>query len=187
MIGAILLAAGNSSRFGSNKLLHLMASGHPVIVESARNLQQALGSAVVVVRHEDDEVCRALRPLRHVETIACAGSVGGIGCSIACGVAAAPDAEAWLIALGDMPYIRPETIADVARQAQAGTPIAAPVYRGQRGHPVAFGRALRDDLLALDGDTGARGLLVANATELELVHCHDPGVIKDIDTQRDSG
>ncbi len=65
-------------------------------------------------------------------------------------------ADGWVIALADMPAIRLDTIRRVAEALRTGATTAAPVYRGQRGHPVGFAKLCRSELLALDGDTGAR-------------------------------
>ena len=61
----------------------------------------------------------------------------------------------------------------------------APALNGERGHPVGFGAAVRDELLALDGDTGARALLERHAEDVRVVDCSDPGVIYDIDRKSD--
>jgi molybdenum cofactor cytidylyltransferase len=84
-----------------------------------------------------------------------------------------------------MPWIAPETIAAVARSLEAGASIVAPSYRGQRGHPVAFGAGYRAALLALDGDRGARELVQDAKSSLELVEVDDPGVLRDVDAPAD--
>ena len=71
---------------------------------------------------------------------------------------AAPDADGWLIALADMPFVRPETIRAVLAALAKGAAIAAPSYRGERGHPVGFARAFYEELSTLKGDAGAREL-----------------------------
>src|SRR3712207_5686187 len=84
----------------------------------------------------------------------------GISASIDAGIRAAPDAHAWLIALADMPWIRPRTIRALAYMLKAGAEVAAPVYRGRRGHPVGFARSFKTELLKLNGDRRARDLLM---------------------------
>ena len=105
--------------------------------------------------------------------------VQGMGTSIATGVAATHEAGGWLVLPGDLPLIRSETLQAVALALREHA-VVVPVVQGQRGHPVAFGLACRDALLALRGDQGARSVLAQHrAHELAL---DDPGCILDVDT-----
>ncbi|MEK7877760.1 MAG: hypothetical protein AAB325_16405, partial [Pseudomonadota bacterium] len=63
--------------------------------------------------------------------------------------------------------------------------LVAPAYAGQRGHPVGLGKRFGAQLLALDGDAGARDLVAAHQGELVLIECDDPGVLQDIDLRAD--
>ena len=111
---------------------------------------------------------------------------GGLGASLAAAVAATDRAHAWIVALGDMPSSRPETIGRVRPALEAGALIAAPWDgRERRGHPVGFAAALRGELLALDGDIGARDVIRRHAKEVTLVATDDAGVFIDIDTPHD--
>ncbi|NRF88788.1 NTP transferase domain-containing protein, partial [Burkholderia gladioli] len=102
----------------------------------------------------------------------------------AAAVRASRDAGGWLVALGDMPWVAPASIRAVARELASGrNTIAAPHHQGRRGHPVAFAAVHRDALAALDGDTGARALLLAH--EVAEVEVDDPGVLRDVDTRDD--
>jgi molybdenum cofactor cytidylyltransferase len=84
----------------------------------------------------------------------------GMGDSIAAGVAACPDADGWLIVLGDMPFILPSSIERVVA-AIADDAVSVPVQDGEFGHPVGFGRAFGPGLLALSGDRGAQAVVQA--------------------------
>ncbi len=108
----------------------------------------------------------------------------GMGSSIACGIKAGGDAAGWLIALADMPYIKAETIAQLAKKMTGGAAIVAPLYDGRRGHPVGFGRKYHNELLALNIDIGARDIIETHRDRLELMEAGDEGVITDIDHQR---
>jgi molybdenum cofactor cytidylyltransferase len=68
---------------------------------------------------------------------------------------------------------------------QNGSPIAAPAYQGQRGHPVGFSAAFGGALRALHSDAGARELLQRHAAEITLIACDDAGTLADIDTPSD--
>lgn len=188
----ILLAAGRGSRFDPTgeryKLLQALPNGEPVVVASARALLAAVARVVAVVRPQDVAMADLLRGLG-CEVVACANAGDGMAASLVCGVQHARDANGWLIALADMPYVRPSTMTALAKvvvQAGGGAgaaQIAAPVHQGQRGNPVAFGRTHLQALLALAGDQGARSILKNNPVNELTVD--DPGILQDIDTPSD--
>jgi molybdenum cofactor cytidylyltransferase len=183
-IVGILLAAGSGSRFGGGKLLHPLADGTPIGIASVRNLHAALPEVLAVVRGGDD----ALRKLFEAEGIAvriCTDAHQGMARSFVCGIDASQDADGWVIALGDMPFLLPQTIKTIAeRIAQTGR-IAIPAYRRERGHPVGFGRRYLDELLKLQGDEGARSVIGRHPRDLEIVDCDDRGILRDIDSAAD--
>jgi molybdenum cofactor cytidylyltransferase len=113
------------------------------------------------------------------------GAERGMGASLAHGVAQARGADGWIVALADMPRIAPGTIGKVVAALQQGALIAAPIYKGERGHPVGFGAALLDELLRLDGDVGARAVVERHRDAVKLIECDDPGVLFDVDRKSD--
>jgi molybdenum cofactor cytidylyltransferase len=181
-IVGLLLAAGSARRFGAHKLLAEVADGIPVAAAAGAHLSAALPRSIGVVRTGDPEI-RRLLTAAGLEVVENGRSACGMGTSIAAGVAAAPDADGWVIALGDMPWLRPETIRAVAGALAQGSSIAAPCINGVRGHPVGFTAQWRDELLALNGDYGARDLIAS--VDLKLIPTRDPGVIRDVDWPRD--
>lgn len=180
MVSGILLAAGVGSRFGGQKLLYPLADGTPIGVAAARNLRLGVGRIIAVVRPGSIELSLAL-VAEGAEIVHCRDADKGMAASLISGIGTAWDAGGWIIALADMPWIRPQTIQLVAQQIEQGASLAAPCYQGRRGHPVGFGREFRDQLMVLEGDTGARALLINHAAEIRLIHCNDPGVVKDVD------
>jgi molybdenum cofactor cytidylyltransferase len=185
-IRGVLLCGGVASRFGSNKLLAVPsrdASQAPLAVLAARNLVAGAGNALAVIRPGDTALRTALEGAGCVvmESERCRE---GIGASLAAAVAATGDADAWIVALGDMPFIRPATIEAVRAQLELGALIAAPVHgvSGERGHPVGFASTLRDELQSLRGDLGARSLIQRHHDELVPVPVDDAGILVDIDT-----
>lgn len=183
-IAGILLAAGRGTRFGGNKLLAPLADGTPLVLAAARALLGAVSSVLVVVR-PDDRKLAALLTAEGVRIVECPQADQGMGHSLAAGVAASSVADAWLIALGDMPYIKVATHACVRDALATGALLAAPFYRGRRGHPVGFGAGLRTELQALHGDAGARELLARHSARLLRLDVDDPGILTDVDTPAD--
>ncbi len=180
----ILLAAGASTRFGSDKLLHALPDGTPIAVASFRNLHAALPRVVAVVRPGAETLAELLRE-SGAEVAICDRADEGMGTTLAHAVAASRDASGWVVALADMPFIRPDTIRRVAARLEAGAALVAPRCAGRRGHPVGFAHRFGDALAALTGDAGARDLLRAEAGALELLDLDDPGVVRDVDTPAD--
>jgi molybdenum cofactor cytidylyltransferase len=187
----ILLAAGRGSRFGGDKLIAPLRTaalgvpaGTPLGVAAARNLVAALPDSVAVVRPGDDALSRLLAATG-VRLVECASADDGMGTSLACGVAAAADADAWVVALADMPWIDPATIVKVADALRAGANITAPALRGRRGHPVGFSRLHHAALAALTGDLGARGVVEANTANIVQIDSDDAGILADVDRPQD--
>lgn len=183
-IAGILLAAGAATRFGGDKLLHPLADGVAIAAHAARNLIAAGLNVTAVVRPGDFPLADMLEQEGCLVTM-CPEAARGMGASLAHAIAAERSADGWIVALGDMPGIAPATISAVAAALASGALIAAPRYRGRRGHPVGFAALLRDELTALGGDAGARDVLERHGDALELIDCDDPGVLYDIDRPDD--
>ena len=192
-ITGILLAAGRGTRFGGDKLLAPLSDGALGVppgtamgVASAMHLASALPDSLAVVRAGDRVLAEALRNagLRIAE---CANADDGMGTSLAAGVSATSGADAWIVALADMPWITPATIRSVANALASGASIVAPAYHGARGHPVGFSRRHFAALCALTGDAGARSILVAHLDELTLLDVDDAGIVRDVDTPASLG
>lgn len=183
-IVGILLAAGAGSRFGGDKLLHPLPDGVAIAAHAARKLFAAGLPVTAVVRPGDFPLAEMLEQEGCAVTV-CSTAARGMGASLACGISAERNAAGWIVALADMPSIASDTIRAVTAALRAGAVLAAPRYRGERGHPVGFGAALAAELLALDGDQGARSLLEKHRTALRLIDCDDAGVLYDIDRKAD--
>jgi len=185
-VSGVLLAAGTSSRFGDANKLLATVGGEPLVRRAIAPLVAAnLHEIVVVLGHEADAVRDALADFP-VEFVVNDDYAAGQATSVRAGVAAVDEAaDAALFALGDMPDVRPETVAALvaAFAAGAGDPLAA-AFEGQRGNPVLFGRQFFDRLAAVDGDVGGREIL-RTAETTALVETRDPGVRRDVDRRDD--
>lgn len=182
----ILLAAGLGTRFDPsglrNKLLAPLPNGTPVVFQSARRLLAVATEVVAVVRPGAEKLADVLNEAG-CSVIFSVDAERGMGATLAAAVRATSEADGWIVALGDMPWIEPATIEAVARALDGGAELVAPFYRGSRGHPAGFGMAHREALVSLDGDAGARGLF-ANVKPL-AVDVDDPNVLRDVDLPAD--
>lgn len=180
----LLLAAGAATRFGSDKLRHPLPHGVTVAVQAARHLKAEVPRVIAAVRPGSEETARALAA-EGCEVVSCERAAEGMGASLACAVRAAGEADGYLVALADMPFVRRSTIAAVREALEHGALVAAPYWRARRGHPVGFAGALRAELETLAGDEGAKRVLEAHAGRLVKVPVGDPGVMRDIDRPAD--
>lgn len=183
----ILLAAGRGRRFDPSgerkKLLQALPSGELVVAASARNLLSALARVVAVVRPDDVDVAAVLRDAG-CEVVVCEDADEGMALSLGAALQASlPEARSWIVALGDMPFVVPATIASLVAALADGASIAAPVFEGRRGNPAGFAAALLPELLALRGDEGARRLFEVHP--FTAVVTSDAGVLRDIDLPAD--
>ena len=187
-LGVVVLAAGFGRRFGNGSKLQQPLAGRPVLAWTLDTLAQLQAAvALAVVAPEDDTAAQIARTAGF-KPIANPARAAGMGRSIASGVAALPAGlDAVLIALGDMPNVQLETCHALLAAFAAGDAarIVLPTYEGQRGHPVVFGVDHFPALRALDGDTGARSILNAQAHAVLALAVSDPGVLLDVDTPDD--
>lgn len=181
----ILLAAGASRRFGADKLNHVLPDGGTVAERACRALRAGTDAVLAVLRPGCEELARRLRA-EGAEVSFCPQAERGMGASLAFGVRALPeDAAGCLVALADMPWIDASVVRGVADALRLGAPLAAPFYRGARGHPVGFSSALLAELSVLDGDRGARSVIEAHLDRLCRVDTDCVGVVRDIDRPQD--
>lgn len=190
-IVGVLLAAGRGVRFGGAKLMaplpraaHGVSAGTPLGAASALHLVAALGDVVAVVRR-DDPILEGALAATGARVVACDRADDGMGASLACGVRASADADGWIVALGDMPWLAPSTIMTVAQALREGAEIVAPAYGGQRGHPVGFAKACASALMQLAGDEGGRSIVRARQGAVRQVDVDDPGITGDVDRVED--
>lgn len=178
-IGVIVLAAGSSRRFPSDKRLALMPDNKELLASTLASIPVTFSRRLLVLRPGDEALARRFEqaweicfaPRAHL----------GMGHSLAYAVSELEDWQGAVIALGDMPFVHPDTYTAV-QEALCIQPLVRPFYRGQPGHPVGFQAAYFSELAALQGDEGARSLLARHSDKLHQHPSEDPGILRDIDT-----
>lgn len=180
VIGAIVLAAGQSRRMGAAKLA-LPFAGRTILEATLEAVAVAGLPALVVLGGHADR----LRPLVCGAAVVDARDHDlGLAHSLRAGIAASPAEWAGaLIVLADMPWVRPDTYRRLAAALAGGAVAVRPSHAGQPGNPAGFGRALFPRLLTLEGDCGAAALM--DRVDARNVQVDDPGVHRDIDTPAD--
>ena len=186
-----VLAAGSSVRMGGVNKLSQPFKGSTVIGAVLDNLQAAGVDQLWLVHGEhwgleEYDLPPFVRALRNPL------SEQGMGSSIALVVRSlSPTTNCLLLALGDMPCIRPETIrALVSHSAQGDAHVCdaniwAPTYGRKRGHPVIFDKCWFKALANLNGDQGGAMLFEDERAKVSYLEVDDPGILLDIDTPDD--
>lgn len=183
-VAALVLAAGQAKRMGSNKLVEQL-DGKALVrhaVEAA--LASRAEPVILVTGHQRDAVEEALEGL-DLLSVHNRAYAAGLSTSLKRGLAALPEGiEAAVVLLGDMPRIAPGTIDRLIASFNPleGRAICLPTFEGKRGNPVLLGRQFFTELQTIEGDQGARELLREYADLVAEVPIDDAAILLDIDT-----
>lgn len=182
----IVLAAGQSKRYGSDKRLALLPEGQTLLHATLNLAQRHFTHTVLVLGHNDKS--HELEIPNAVTIVHAPEAQIGLGTSIASAfqylLDTQSDAETAAVLLGDMPWIQDNTVERLKQKANAST-IVRPIFQGQVGHPVFFGNAFWRDLSALSGDDGAKSVVRRHREACGFVDVDDVGVLKDVDRPED--
>jgi molybdenum cofactor cytidylyltransferase len=181
MVAGLVLAAGFSRRFGSDKRCARLRSGQTLLAASLALPCAQLEAVWVVLRPEDDSA--ALGVPDRVVVVRSEYAAQGMGYSLASGVqmiSQQTSASSIAVFLGDMPWISSDSLSYLLALASPER-IVVPTFEGQPGHPVIFGRSCWPMLQELTGDTGAKAVLKANSQAVRYLPLNDPGILRDID------
>jgi molybdenum cofactor cytidylyltransferase len=186
MIGAVILAAGQSRRMGSQKLL-LPFAGQTVIGHIVGQVLAAPVERTVVVTAQDGDAIRLALAGRPVTFVANPDPTGEMLESVRCGLRALPpECTAAIVVLGDQPTIRTELIADLVRSFHSTRArIVVPSFQGRRGHPLLFSADYFADVLTQHDGVGLRGLLQAHPSEIDELEVADAAELNDMDSPED--
>lgn len=174
-IRGIVLAAGKADRMGVNKLAQ-QVNGISLLEHVLHHAGVSKLSEVIVVYGRYD--CETDFEKRYNPAYE-----SGMGGSIRKGLEGF-NGDGVMILLGDMPYVSSETIDQLIDAFEAnshGKDIVVPVYEGRRGNPVILGKRYFHELMALDGDKGARELILREQQQVLKLNMEDPSVLLDID------
>jgi molybdenum cofactor cytidylyltransferase len=184
-VAALVLAAGRSSRMGGPNKLLAEIRGRPLVrIVVDEVLRSRARPVIVVTGHERERVEAALAGLP-VDFVHNPKFADGLGTSLKTGVAAVPaQADGVIVCLGDMPQVDAALIDRLvgALDPGKGALIALPTIDGQRGNPVVWSRRFFADLMAVEGDVGARYLIGRYAEAVVEVPLTGNAALTDIDT-----
>ncbi len=180
--GLVIMAAGNSERFGSNKLL-ADVEGLLMIERAFLSVPEGAFYRTAVVT-QYIEVAR-LAEERGFEVFMNAHPEKGISETVRIGTAALSDADGIMFMAADQPWLKRATVEKLCRVFRNNPErICAPEHRGEVGNPCIFPRALFNELLLLEGDTGGKSVIKAHEDMLMTVEA-DADELRDADTPED--
>lgn len=183
MIVGMILAAGKSERMGTPK--QLLPWGDSTVLQRVVDVASAsrLDMVIVILGHRADEIEARINASRRTRILVNRRFEEGMGSSLKWGIRnAPPEAEAFMLILGDQPFIDAHVIdalIDSHRARSHG--ITVPVCNGRRGHPVIFDARYRAELLSI-GDRGAREVVMRHAGEIVEVPVESSLILRDMDT-----
>jgi len=183
MIAGLILAAGESSRMGTDKatLTYRGRTFLELMVQTLREIN--LERIVVVLGHHAQEIQRQTK-IEAAQVVVNPDYRSGQTSSLQVGLRSliADDLEAIILCLVDHPTVSAETVRRiVATFRQCGAPVVIPTYQGRRGHPVLIGRQVFRELLDLPTDMGANSVVRRYRPATQFVEVEDEGVVIDVD------
>lgn len=186
MISAIVLAAGKSERMDRCKQLVNFGDKYMVDQVISSVEKSKVGEIIVVLGHRAEDIRRKISR-RDVKMVINEEYEGGMSTSLKAGLLEVSDrTDAVLVVLADQPLIEPETIdrlIDEYRKSESS--IVAPIYKGVRGNPVILDISLRDEIMSIRGDIGARNILNDRRDEIRKVEVDTLSVVFDVNTKED--
>ncbi|HEX4410080.1 MAG TPA: molybdopterin-binding/glycosyltransferase family 2 protein [Xanthobacteraceae bacterium] len=184
-IAALVLGAGKSSRMGGPNKLLAEINGKPLIrIVVDEVLKSRARPVVVVTGHQREKVEAALAGLP-VKLVHNPDFADGLGTSLKAGISALPNAiDGVIVCLGDMPQVDAAMIDQLtgALDPTKGALVAVPTIDGQRGNPVVWSRRFFPDLMAVEGDIGARHLIGRYGEAVAEVPLVGAAALTDVDT-----
>lgn len=188
-VGAVVLAAGSSSRMGKPKQL-LPLAGATVLAQTLQNLRAAQVDQIVLVLGSSAEIIEqhfSNSLIDGLKIVINPDFREGMASSLRTGlVGVAYDIEAVLIVLADQPFVQPGTLKQIIEcYRESVAEIVIPIYKGFRGNPVLLDRSLFAEVMALKGDIGCRAIFGNHTGGIVKLDVKDIGILLDLDNQED--
>ena len=184
MISAILLAAGQSKRMNGENKLTKEIQGTPLIKHSVKNiLASSIDELIVVLGHQKETIEKLINKDEKIKFVFNKDFESGIASSIKTGLNNLSEkTEAFFICLGDMPMINPNIYNQLIKFINKRE-IIVPTYKGQQGNPVLFAKSMKEKIINISGDVGAKKILELNKDKILNLEINDQCVTKDFNTQ----
>ena len=182
-IAMIMLAAGNSRRFGGNKLLYEV-DGMPMYLhaleqlrKAKESLQEDLTELKITVVTQYEEIAKTAQA-QGIQVLFNPHPELGISSSIKIGLNANTDADAQLFTVSDQPWLSWRTICEFQNSEKG---IACVSYQGKTGNPCIFRKKYYEELSKLEGDRGGKKVIMKHPEDTQIIEVSDERELEDID------
>ena len=183
MISAILLAAGKSERMnGENKLLKEI-NGIPLISHSIRNiLDSSIDELIIVLGYQNEITEKIIDKNEKIKFVFNKDFNSGMASSIKTGIKnLSKKTQAFFVCLADMPMVNKDIYNELIKHVNYKE-IIIPTYKKQQGNPILFSIAMKDEIMNIKGDLGAKEILKKNKEKIFNLAIHDQGILKNYNT-----
>ena len=186
MISAILLAAGQSKRMGGENKLTKEIQGTPLIKHSVKNiLASSIDELIVVLGYQKEIIEKIIDKNERIKFVFNGNFESGMASSIKIGLNnLSKKTEAFFICLGDMPLINKDTYNQLIK-SRNNKEIIVPTYNGQQGNPILFSKSIKEKIMTIQGDVGAKKILELNKNKILNVEVGNQSIKKDFNTKDD--
>ena len=179
MIAAILLVAGQSKRMGGENKLTKKIQGVPLIKHSVKNILAApIDELIIVLGYQKEIIEKLIDKNNKIKLVFNKDFENGMASSIKTGLNNLSEkTEAFFICLGDMPMVGHDVYNQLIK-SKGNKEIIVPTYKGQQGNPVLFDKSMKEKVLDIRGDVGAKKILELNKDKILNIETNDQGITK---------
>ena len=183
MISAILLAAGESKRMNGENKLTKNINGKPLIKRSVQNiLDSSIDEIIIIIGYQSEIIKNIINKNKKIKFIFNNDYKSGMASSIKIGINnLSKKTEAFFICLGDMPMINKKIYNQLIKHKK-NKEIIVPTYKNQQGNPVLFSILMKDEIMNIEGDSGAKKILKKNKDKILNLETNDLGILKNYNT-----
>ena len=186
MISAILLAAGQSKRMNGENKLTKEIQGIPLIKLSAKNiLASSINELIIVLGHQKEIIKKLIDKNEKIKFVFNKNFESGMASSIKAGLNNLSEkTESFFICLGDMPRINRD-IYNLLIKSKNKKDIVVPTYNGQQGNPVLFSKSMKEKVMIIEGDVGAKKILGSYKDKILNLEINNESITKDFNIRDD--
>ena len=186
MVSAILLAAGQSKRMNGENKLTKEIQGIPLIKHSVKNiLASSIDELIIVLGHQKETIEKLIDNNEKIKFVFNKGFESGMASSIKAGLNhLSKNTEAFFICLGDMPMVNSDIYNQLIK-SRSQKDILVPTYKNQQGNPVLFNKLMKEKIMTITGDMGAKKILKLNKDKILNLEVNDQSIIKNFNTLDD--
>ena len=183
MISAILLAAGKSTRMGGENKLIKVIKDKSLIIHSINNiLNSSIDELIIVLGYQKDIIQKLINKNKKIKFTFNKDFQNGMASSINVGLNnLSKKTEAFFICLGDMPEVNKETYNNLIKQLK-NNKIIVPTYKNEQGNPVLFSKSIKEKIMTIEGDVGAKKILEKNSELIFNFEINNQSILKNYNT-----